>query len=290
MPSSGLPTGSDAPVERRNGSRAATDLAETQPIDTPGTAVSIRDLRAWHASRLVIEISALELPQRRITAIIGPSGSGKSTLLRCMNRMHETVLGARVTGNVVIADQDVYGPRANPMLVRRHIGMVFQRPNPLPTRSIYENVALGPRLLGTKGRRLDELVERCLRQAFLWDEVKDRLKVSPAQLSGGQQQRLCIARTLAMKPSLILMDEPASALDPLATYQIEEVMAQLRNELTIVIVTHNLQQASRASDFTAFLLAGDDRVGHLIEYAPTAELFSRPRDQRTEEYLQGRYG
>jgi phosphate transport system ATP-binding protein len=204
--------------------------------------------------------------------------------------MHEAIVGATVTGTVVIAEQEVYGKHANPSLVRRHIGMVFQRPNPLPTRSIYENVALGPRLLGTRRSELDAVVEHCLRRAFLWNEVKDRLRAPAAQLSGGQQQRLCIARTLAMEPEVILLDEPASALDPQATYQIEELMMRLRDEYTIVVVTHNMQQASRTSDFTAFLLADQDRVGRLVEFGPSAEIFSRPSDTRTEEYISGRFG
>jgi phosphate transport system ATP-binding protein len=254
------------------------------------SAVSIRNLRAWYGPQLVIDIGSLDIPAYRITAIIGPSGSGKSTLLRCVNRLHEAIVGATVAGSVVIADQDIYAHGSKAALVRRHVGMVFQRPNPLPTRSIYDNVALGPRLLGVRGRDLDNLVERSLRQAYLWEEVKDRLKSPPAHLSGGQQQRLCIARTLAMEPAIILMDEPASALDPIATFRLEEVMHALKDAYTIVVVTHNMQQASRTSDYTALMLAGEDRIGHLVEFAPSAELFTHPHDPQTEAYISGRLG
>jgi phosphate transport system ATP-binding protein len=254
------------------------------------TAVAIRSLRASYGSRVIVDHVSMSVPLNRVTAIIGPSGSGKSTLLRCLNRMHEMILGATVQGAVIIADQDIYAKGANPSLVRRHIGMIFQRPNPLPTRSIYENVALGARLVGKHGKELDQIVEQSLRKSALWDEVKDRLKTSAVQLSGGQQQRLCIARTLAIEPTVILMDEPASALDPLATYRIEELMMELKHDYTIIVVTHNMQQASRVSDYTAFLRSDEGSVGQLVEFSPTDLIFRQPRDQRTEEYITGRYG
>jgi phosphate transport system ATP-binding protein len=221
-----------------------------------------------------------------VSAAIGPSGSGKSTFVRCLNRMHEEVFGARVTGGVVIEGVNIYASTINPTYVRRHIGMVFQQPNPLPHRSIYENVAIGARINGlAKGQALDDLVERCLRHAALWDEVKDRLSGAPLQLSGGQQQRLCIARALALEPHIVLMDEPCSALDPIATLQVEDLIRQLKQQYTIVIVTHNLQQAARVADRTAFFLSG-----HLIEEGATAEFFSHPKQKQTEDFITGRFG
>jgi phosphate transport system ATP-binding protein len=235
-----------------------------------------------HAVRNV----SLGIKPNLITAIIGPSGCGKSTLLRCLNRMHELVPGARVEGQVLLDDDDIYAPGIDPVMVRRRVGMVFQRPNPFPTMSIYDNVAAGLRLNGMHNRRiLDEVVEQSLRHAALWDEVKDQLGQSGASLSGGQQQRLCIARALAVKPEVLLMDEPASALDPVSTLKIEELAKTLRESLTIVLVTHNMQQAARTSDSTAFMLTGE-----LVEHGPTAELFTRPRDKRTEDYITGRFG
>ena len=235
-----------------------------------------------HAVRNV----SLGIKPNLITAIIGPSGCGKSTLLRCLNRMHELVPGARVEGQVLLDDDDIYAPGIDPVMVRRRVGMVFQRPNPFPTMSIYDNVAAGLRLNGMHNRRiLDEVVEQSLRHAALWDEVKDQLGQSGASLSGGQQQRLCIARALAVKPEVLLMDEPASALDPVSTLKIEELAKTLRESLTIVLVTHNMQQAARTSDSTAFMLTGE-----LVEHGPTAELFTRQRDKRTEDYITGRFG
>ncbi len=227
-----------------------------------------------------------------MTAIIGPSGCGKSTLLRCLNRMHEVTPGATVSGQVLLGDLDVYAAGTDAVEVRSMIGMVFQKPNPFPMMSVYDNVAAGPRLRGWRRSRsqLDDLVERNLRRAALWDEVKDRLSRSGAALSGGQQQRLCIARALATDPAALLMDEPASSLDPLATYKIEELVRELATEVTIVIVTHNMQQASRVSAHTAFVLAGDDGIGRLVEFANTEDLFTTPRDPRTEAYITGRFG
>ncbi len=229
---------------------------------------------------------SLGIQTNRITAIIGPSGCGKSTFLRCLNRMHELVPGARMEGQVLLDGEDVYARDVDPVMVRRRVGMVFQRPNPFPTMSIYDNVAAGLRLNGIRDRRmLDEVVEQSLRQAALWDEVKDILGRPGVSLSGGQQQRLCIARALAVKPEVLLMDEPASALDPASTLKIEELAKTLRESLTIVLVTHNMQQAARASDYTAFMLNGE-----LVEFGPTAEVFTRPHDQRTEDYITGRFG
>jgi phosphate transport system ATP-binding protein len=262
--------------------------ATSEPV---GPALCAEHLSAWYSGRLAIRDVGLSVLPNKVTAIIGPSGCGKSTALRCLNRMHEEVRGARVEGRVLLDDEDIYGPGVDPVRVRRRIGMVFQKPNPFPMMSIYDNVIAGLKLTG-EGRRAarDEIVERCLKAAALWDEVKDKLKHSGISLSGGQQQRLCIARTLAVEPEVVLMDEPCSALDPIATYKIEELMDELKERYTIVIVTHNMQQASRVSDFTAFFLAGDDRVGELIEYGPTQRLFTMPQDRRTEDYITGRFG
>ncbi len=249
-----------------------------------------QNLTVYYDGRPAIEGISLKIPRRRITAIIGPSGCGKSTLLRCFNRMNDLIPSARVTGRVLFEGLDLYSSDVDVVEVRRRIGMVFQKPNPFP-KSIYENVAFGPRIQGIRDRRkLDEIVERCLRAAALWDEVKDKLHQNALTLSGGQQQRLCIARALATEPEVLLMDEPASALDPIATLKIEDLMRELARQYTIIIVTHNMQQAARVSDYTAFLLAGEDRVGHLIEFGPTQQIFTRPRDRRTEDYITGRFG
>jgi phosphate transport system ATP-binding protein len=249
-----------------------------------------QNLTVYYDGRPAIEGISMKIPRRRITAIIGPSGCGKSTLLRCFNRMNDLIPSARVTGRVLFEGLDLYGPDVDVVEVRRRVGMVFQKPNPFP-KSIYENVAFGPRIQGIRDRRkLDEIVERCLRAAALWDEVKDKLHQNALTLSGGQQQRLCIARALATEPEVLLMDEPASALDPIATMKIEDLMRELAREYTIVIVTHNMQQAARVSDYTAFMLAGEDRVGRLIEFGPTQQIFTRPRDRRTEDYITGRFG
>ncbi|MGH2377460.1 MAG: phosphate ABC transporter ATP-binding protein PstB [Candidatus Limnocylindria bacterium] len=256
------------------------------------SAVRIDRLEAWYGRNRAIADVELEIPAGTVTAIIGPSGCGKSTLLRCLNRMHEVTPGARVAGRVYLGDLEVYGPDMDPVFVRSLVGMVFQKPNPFPMMSVYENVAAGPRLRGWRmGRReMDELVERNLQRAALWDEVKDKLGRSGAALSGGQQQRLCIARALATDPAVLLMDEPASALDPIATYKIEELVKELSREVTIVIVTHNMQQASRVSEWTAFMLAGEEGVGRLVEFGRTEDLFTTPKDERTEAYITGRFG
>lgn len=253
--------------------------------------IKVERLGAGFGGFTAVEGITLDILPRNITAIIGPSGSGKSTFLRCLNRMHEEVRGAWARGTVLLRGQDIYAPSVDPVQVRRRIGMVFQKPNPFPTMSIYENVAAGLRL-NQWGRvpDLDAKVENALRLAALWDEVKDKLFQSGSALSGGQQQRLCIARALAVEPEILLMDEPASALDPVATLRIEELMRELVRNYTIVIVTHNMQQAARVSDRTAFLMMGDDRAGRLIEYGPTDQVFTNPTDKRTEDYITGRFG
>jgi phosphate transport system ATP-binding protein len=257
-----------------------------------GEMVRTEEVSAWYGKRLAIRDISLTMQPNTITAIMGPSGCGKSTFLRTINRLHEVIPGARVGGDVWVGEQNVYGKGVDPVRIRAYIGMVFQKPNPFPTMSIYDNVAVGPKLNGRvrRKRELDQLVEESLLQAALWDEVKDRLRSPATSLSGGQQQRLCIARALAMKPAVLLLDEPSSALDPIASYKIEELLIQLKSNYTIIIVTHNLQQAARIADYTAFLLAGPDFVGELIEFGETAQIFSTPRDKRTEDYITGRFG
>jgi phosphate transport system ATP-binding protein len=269
----------------------ASDIATTRTTEAD-VAITVRDLSAWYGARRVIRDVTMDVQANAITAIIGPSGSGKSTLLRCLDRMHEVVPGARSSGKVSYQGVDIYDPQIEPAAVRRTIGMVFQQPNPFPTMSIYDNVAAPARFNGlVKGKRAqDELVEHCLRQAALWDEVKDKLGHGGTSLSGGQQQRLCIARTLALRPRVLLMDEPCSALDPIATLQVEELMASLKSDYTIVIVTHNMQQASRVSDRTAFFNMGEDRAGYLVELGDTRSLFMNPQNQLTEDYVSGRFG
>jgi phosphate transport system ATP-binding protein len=251
--------------------------------------IALRDLSVYYGSfRAVREIS-LDVAANSVTAIIGPSGCGKSTLLRAINRMTDLVPNARATGAIELDGANVLESSVDVVELRRRVGMVFQRPNPFP-KSIYDNVAYGPRLYGVRGKTLDEVVETTLRGAALWDEVKDKLRQSAFALSGGQQQRLCIARAMAVEPEVILMDEPASALDPRATLLIEELMSQLKRQYTIVIVTHNMQQAARVSDQTAFLTMGDDRAGYLVEMGPTTQIFTNPRNRLTEDYVSGRFG
>jgi len=264
---------------------------EAGPVRPPGEeepVIEVRGLNAWYGGFRAVKDITLTVPRRRITAIIGPSGSGKSTLIRCLNRMHELVPGARVEGKVLFEGQDIYAPGVDPVEVRSRIGMVFQKPNPFP-KSIFENVAFGLRINGYRGD-LREAVERSLRAAALWDEVKDKLGQNALRLSGGQQQRLCIARAIAVEPEVVLMDEPCSALDPIATLKIEDLMRELSQRYTIVIVTHNMQQAARVSDYTAVLMMDDDRAGYLVEFGPTREVFTNPRDPRTEAYITGRIG
>jgi phosphate ABC transporter, ATP-binding protein len=256
------------------------------------SAVRLDQVSAYYGSRRVVRDVTLSVRRNAITAIIGPSGCGKSTLLRCIDRMHELTPGARVEGRIEYHGIDLYGPEIDPVAVRRTIGMVFQQPNPFPTMSIHDNVAAPARFNGlVHGKAAEsELVERCLRRAALWDEVKDKLRAGGTSLSGGQQQRLCIARALALEPDVLLMDEPCSALDPIATLQVEQLMAELKRDYTIIIVTHNMQQASRVSDQTAFLTMGDDRAGYLVETGDTVEIFTNPKQQLTEDYVSGRFG
>lgn len=251
-------------------------------------AVEARNMHVYYGSFLAVKDVSLQFPNHKITALIGPSGCGKSTVLRSFNRMNDLVASARVAGQVLFHGQNIYNPEVDPVEVRRRVGMVFQKPNPFP-KTIYENVAWGARINGFRGN-LDELVENALRQAALWDEVKDKLGQSGYSLSGGQQQRLCIARTIAVKPEVILMDEPTSALDPIATLRIEELIQELKRNYTIIIVTHNMQQAARASDYTAFFNMGEDRAGYLVEYGQTNEIFTNPKSELTEQYITGRFG
>ena len=248
----------------------------------------VTDLTVSYGGTPAVRATALPIEEHRVTAFIGPSGCGKSTLIRCFNRMNDLVPGALVEGRILYHGDDLYGSEVDPVEVRKRIGMVFQKPNPFP-KSIYDNVAFGPRINGFKGN-LDELVEQSLRRAALWNEVKDKLKQSGMALSGGQQQRLCIARTIAVEPEVILMDEPCSALDPRSTLQIEELMAELKRDYTIVIVTHNMQQAARASDRTVFLTMGEDRAGYVVEVDDTVKIFTNPRERLTEDYISGRFG
>jgi phosphate transport system ATP-binding protein len=275
--------------------RAPSFIADG-PTSAPDNAAVVFDvcgLDVYYGNFRAVRDVDLQIHTHEITAFIGPSGCGKSTVLRCFDRMNDLIEGARVDGKILFHGVDLYDPRIDPVEVRKRIGMVFQKPNPFP-KSIYDNIAFGPRISGTK-EDLDDVVERALRQAALWDEVKDRLKKSAMGLSGGQQQRLCIARTIAVQPEVILMDEPCSALDPIATARIEDLMQELKSEYTILIVTHNMQQAARVSDRTAFFTTevnpdSDSRTGLLVEYAPTHKIFSAPEDERTENYVTGRFG
>ena len=250
---------------------------------TKDSAFVIRNANLWYGAHQALHNINMEIRRKAVTAIIGPSGCGKSTLLRCLNRMNDLVPGTRITGEFLFEGKNLYDPGAEPMEIRYQIGMVFQKPNPFP-KTIFENVAFGPRINGFEGD-LNAIVERSLRRAALWDEVKDRLHTSALSLSGGQQQRLCIARALAVDPEVILMDEPCSALDPISTAKVEDLMVELKQDYTIVLVTHNMQQAARVADVTAFFLAGE-----LVEIDATDRLFSTPRDKRTEDYITGRFG
>ena len=247
--------------------------------------LSVNDLNLWYGEHQALKSISLDIPEKSITALIGPSGCGKSTFLKTLNRMNDLVPGVRITGSVQYRGEDIYAPTTDVSELRRQVGMVFQKPNPFPM-SIYDNVAYGPRTHGIRNRaKLDDLVERSLRGAAIWDEVKDRLKKNALGLSGGQQQRLCIARALAVEPEVLLMDEPTSALDPISTSKIEDLAVQLKEKYTLVIVTHNMQQAVRISDNTAFFLLGD-----LVEFGSTEQIFSNPHDKRTEDYITGRFG
>jgi len=258
-----------------------------------GPVFSVQNLNFYYGKSKALSNISLEVKPRQVTALIGPSGCGKSTFLRCLNRMNDAIRGTRVEGKISLNGEDIYAAEMDVVELRQRVGMVFQKPNPFP-QSIYNNVAFGPRVLGTAGSKtdLEETIERSLRQAALWDEVKDKLHQSGLSISGGQQQRLCIARALAVEPEVILMDEPASALDPISTLRIEELMQELKENYTIVIVTHNMQQAARASDYTAMMMLSKEgeRSGTVIEFDETNVIFTRPKDQRTEDYVTGRFG
>jgi len=266
------------------------DSAEQRPAaGTPSpTVLETRDLDVYYGHFQALRSVSLAVPAKQITAIIGPSGCGKSTLLRCFNRMNDMIHNFRAEGEVLFEGRDIYERAMDVVDVRRRIGMVFQKPNPFP-KSVYENVAFGARINGYEGR-LDEIVQRALRRAALWDEVKDNLRQNALALSGGQQQRLCIARALAIEPEVILMDEPCSALDPVATLKIEDLMRELARDYAIVIVTHNMQQAARVSDWTTVMMMAEDRAGEMVEFGATREVFTNPRDRRTEDYITGRFG
>jgi phosphate transport system ATP-binding protein len=273
---------------------APIDAGRIHSSERPRAVLGCEDVSVYYGSFRAVNEVTMGIGVHEITALIGPSGCGKSTVLRSLNRMNDLIPGTRVTGTISYHGADIYAKDVDPIEVRRRIGMVFQKPNPFP-KSIYDNVAYGPKVTGMKVSSMDDVVEESLRAAALWDEVKDKLKQSAYGLSGGQQQRLCIARTIAVKPEVILMDEPCSALDPIATARIEDLMTELRNDYTIVIVTHNMQQAARVADRTAFFTAEaaeghGDRTGHLVEFAETAKIFSNPTDSRTEDYISGRFG
>jgi phosphate transport system ATP-binding protein len=294
----------DAPADDLDGAASAsagpaikisTDLGpiDSGPREPLETIVELQDVSCHYGTFQAVKNVSITAAKRQVTALIGPSGCGKTTLLRTVNRMNDLVPSFHADGRILLDGQDLYGKGVDPVAVRRRVGMVFQKPNPFP-KSIYDNIAFGPRINGFKGR-MDDLVEQCLRKAALWDEVKDKLKQSGLALSGGQQQRLCIARTIAIEPEVILMDEPCSALDPRSTLQIEELMAELKRDYTILIVTHNMQQAARVSDRTAFFTTeinpeSDRRTGVLVEFNPTSKVFSNPDDERTELYVTGRFG
>jgi phosphate transport system ATP-binding protein len=252
--------------------------------------LEIRDLNFFYGDNRALKNINIKIRRNRITALIGPSGCGKSTFLRCLNRMNDLISGTRVEGDILLNGKNIYDRDIDPVRLRRSVGMVFQQPNPFP-KSIFENVAYGPKMFGVRNRlSLRQIAEKSLKQAALWEEVDGRLQISALSLSGGQQQRLCIARTIAVEPEIILMDEPASALDPIATMKIEELMRHLAESYTIVIVTHNMQQASRVSDYTAFFMVDENRSGYLVEYGKTQELFIQPQNKQTEDYISGRFG
>ena len=287
-----LETPRDGPSGERRGSALFEEIegargAVRHELDAE-IALELRDLSVFYGAFMALDSVSFDVPKQEVTALIGPSGCGKSTLLRCFNRMNDLIPTARMEGSIMFDGQNLLGPAVDSVGIRRRIGMVFQKPNPFP-KSIFANVAFGPKINGYKGD-MPALVEESLRRAALWDEVKDDLDKSALALSGGQQQRLCIARAIAVQPEIILMDEPASALDPVATLKIEDLMRELAEEYTIIVVTHNMQQAARVSNYTAFLLAGEERTGRLVEFGPTQEIFTNPTDRRTEDYITGRYG
>ena len=280
-------------VTRRPEVSTSTSPGGQPAPETGEPQFKVDDLSFFYGAYRALRNVTMDIWPRQITALIGPSGCGKTTLLRCFNRMNDLIPGSRIEGRLSFGGEDLYGAKVDPIEVRRRIGMVFQKPNPFP-KSIYDNIAFGPKVNGFPRSKMDELVERSLRRAALWDEVKDKLKQSGLSLSGGQQQRLCIARAIAVSPAVILMDEPCSALDPIATIRIEELMSELKSEYTIIVVTHNMQQAARVSDRTAFFTAEVDdkgaRHGVLVEYDRTDKIFTAPRDQRTDDYITGRFG
>ena len=249
-------------------------------------ALEVKDLNAWFNDFHAVKGISIEYKKNTVNAIIGPSGCGKSTYIRCLNRIHEEVEGATVKGNVILDNRDIYSAEADPVEIRRHIGMVFQKPNPIPAMSIFDKVVIGPRLWGEKNKaKLEQIAESCLRKAALWDEVKDKLHQEGTSLSGGQQQRLCIARTLATNPPIILMDEPTSALDPIATVKIEDLMNEIKKDYTVIVVTHNMQQARRIADYTSFFV-----LGNLVEHGLTSDIFTNPKEKQTEDYISGNFG
>jgi phosphate transport system ATP-binding protein len=262
----------------------------TEEVDGAASSLAAQGISAWFGAHQVLDDVTLEMPAAQVTALIGPSGCGKSTFLRILNRMHELVPGASLAGQVLLGGEDIYRLAARPTDSRRRIGMVFQRPNPFPAMSIYDNVVSGLKLTGRKARQADDLVEVSLRRAGLWAEVYRRLYLPGGSLSGGQQQRLCIARALAVSPSVLLMDEPCSALDPTSTRRIEETIAEISTDVTVVIVTHNMQQAQRVSQQCAFFLAGEDEPGRIVEHGATTDIFDAPKDPRTSDYVHGRFG
>jgi phosphate transport system ATP-binding protein len=273
----------------RTAINTADEAEAVEAIEAGEAKLEIQSLNFFYGKFQALRNISVKMPAKRITSIIGPSGTGKSTFLRLFNRMSDLVPGSRVEGEVRLDGQNIF-EGLDPVKLRSKVGMVFQKPNPFP-KSIYDNIAYGPRMHGIKNKKqLDEIVEKSARGSYIWDEIKDKLQVSAMALSGGQQQRLCIARAIAVEPEVILMDEPCSALDPISTIKIEELMLQLRNNYTIVIVTHNMQQAARASDFTSVFMMAPDRAGELVEFGPTKEIFTRPKDERTEQYVTGRFG
>ena len=283
-----------AAAARATGAVPAVDGVAAQPAAEPRDVIfDVDDISVFYGDHKAIRNVTMDLHRNEITALIGPSGCGKSTFIRCLNRMNDLIPSARVEGKIVYHGEDLYASDIDPVQVRKRIGMVFQKPNPFP-KSIYDNIAFGPRVMGMKGN-MDEIVERALRRGALWDEVKDRLKTNAFGMSGGQQQRLCIARALAIEPDVLLMDEPCSALDPISTGRIEDLMVELKKDYSIVIVTHNMQQASRVSDMTAFFTVelhdeGKSRTGAVVEYTTTDKLFTNPDDERTEDYVTGKFG
>lgn len=280
----------DSPRDKLSSPITLGKTNQKNEIDQLPVKIAALDLSVYYGKFKALDKISMNIPKNKITALIGPSGCGKSTLLRSFNRMNDLVQNARVEGQVLLNDKDIYDPEVDAVDIRQRVGMVFQRPNPFPM-SVYDNIAYGPRLYGIRKKQvLDQIVEQSLRRASVWEDVKDKLGQSGLALSGGQQQRLCIARAIAVEPEVILMDEPASALDPISTLKIEALMETLRTDYTIVIVTHNLQQAARVSDFTAFLMMDENRSGSLVELGPTKQIFTNPKNQQTEDYVTGRFG